>query len=412
MEAMDPVTINGRQYSHPGCPVVVVCMDGCAPEYLDAVDGGLPYLDRLRGGDGAFALVPGNMPSYTNPNNVSMVTGVRPDVHGISGNHFLDEHGDEVPMIDPAQLRCPTLLAALSDAGLRVCCVTAKEKLRRLVGSGLSGPSLSGERAAEAAAGDPGVRALVEAAGDPPGIYSGRLSAHVLDLGLAMLRGAAPPQVLYLSLTDYVPHKHAPGTAEANRFFQSLDRRLAQMDALGVVLGVCADHGMNPKTDADGAPNVVYLEQVLAPLSAPSSALRAPRSYQVVLPITDPYVAHHGALGSFACVYVTGGGADLQRAADLLAAQQGIEAVLSRDQAAADLHLPQGRIGDLVVLGDRTTVLGKSPEHHDLSELDRPLRSHGGLHERTVPLLVNRPLPAGSLDGAGSHDVFHLVLNV
>ena len=401
---MDPVTINGRQYAHPGRPVVVVCLDGCAPEYLDrAADAGcLDFLSRLRQ-EGTFALVQGNMPSYTNPNNVSIVCGVRPDVHGISGNHFLAEDGREVPMTDPAYLRCPTLLATLSDRGLRVCCLTAKEKLRRLVGSGLSGCSLSGELAAEAAQRDPAVRELVHSAGPPPGIYSGKLSAYVLRLGVALLERDPQPDVLYLSLTDYVPHKFPPGSAEANDFFSGLDHQLAALDARGVVLGVTADHGMNPKTGPDGQPKVVFLEQALEHTLS--------RPFKVVLPITDPYVAHHGALGSFACVYLDDN-EDQQRAMDLLAVVEGIEAVLPREQAAAKLHLPADRIGDLVVLGDRVTVLGKRPADHDLSGLDRPLRSHGGLHERTVPLMINHPLPEERIDGVCSHDLFHLVLNL
>ena len=411
---MPGVTVNQRRYRMPRDPVVVVCLDGCAPAYLEHAEqaGLLPCLARLRR-QGTFALVQGNMPSYTNPNNVSIVTGVRPDVHGISGNHFLDPKGVQVQMTDPAFLRCPTLLSALSGAGLQVSCVTAKEKLRRLVGSGLSGCSLSGERIAEAAADDPLVQRLLQRAGAAPGIYSGALSAYVLQLGLQLLE-LASPDVLYLSLTDYVPHKHPPGSAAANRFFGELDHWLGQLLGFGVLLGITADHGMNDKTDQQGAPRVVYLEQVLecGVRSAERRAGRGGRGFEVVLPITDPYVAHHGSLGSFACVYLEG--MPRRKAVELLTACDGVEAVLTRKQAAAQLHLPADRVGDLVVLGDRRTVLGRSPEHHDLSRLDRPLRSHGGLHERTVPLYLNRQLDAAGaaeLPRAGNHDLFHLLLN-
>lgn len=407
---MEPILVNHRRYALPGQPVVVVCLDGCAPEYLDREPGALPFVDRMRADEGTFALVQGNMPSFTNPNNVSIVTGVRPDVHGVSGNHFLEE-GRQVQMTDPAHLRCPTLLRAFSDHGARVCCVTAKEKLRRLVGSGVSGLSISGEGANAAADRDPAVRALIRSAGDAPGIYSGRLSAYVLDLGLALLDGE-PPDLLYLSLTDYVPHKHAPGEAGADTFFAGLDRRLAALDARGVLLGVTADHGMNAKADSNGVPRVTYLEPLLERGARNAERTEAGRPrFQVVLPITDPYVAHHGALGSFACVYVEDP-ADRKRAAKLLAAAEGVEAVLSRERAAAELHLPADRVGHLVVLADKHTVLGRSPEHHDLSGLDRPLRSHGGLHERTVPLMINRPVPAERLAGVGSHDLFHLLVGV
>jgi phosphonoacetate hydrolase len=66
--------------------------------------------------------------------------------------------------------------------------------------------------------------------------------------------------------------------------------------------------------------------------------------------------------------------------------------VLEKAEAAELLELPADRIGDLVVMSAADTVLGRSPEHHDLSQLDRPLRSHGGRFETTVPFIFSGPL--------------------
>ncbi|MBH9673015.1 phosphonoacetate hydrolase, partial [Burkholderia contaminans] len=81
-----------------------------------------------------------------------------------------------------------------------------------------------------------------------------------------------------------VQHKCAPGSEGANAFYAMMDRYLAALDALGWVIGVTADHGMNAKHDPrTGEPNVVYLQDAL-------DAWLGPRLARVILPITDPYV--------------------------------------------------------------------------------------------------------------------------
>src|SRR5205085_4276162 len=112
---------------------------------------------------------------------------------------------------------------------------------------------------------------------------------------------------------------------------------------------------------------------------------------RVILPITDPYVVHHGALGSFATVYLPSGLRASDLAADLKDLR-GMEVVLDRAAAAQRFELPADRIGDLVCVSERFTVIGTSASRHDLSGLDAPLRSHGGTSEQKVPLVVNRPL--------------------
>ncbi|MBX6367292.1 MAG: hypothetical protein IRZ04_04880 [Rhodospirillales bacterium] len=182
-----------------------------------------------------------------------------------------------------------------------------------------------------------------------------------------------------------------------------IDSYLGRLDALGVTIAVTADHGMNAKTDAEGRPNVVYLQDFL-------DAWLGPGKSRVILPITDPYVVHHGALGSFATVYLPE--AHAAEALPRIAALPGIERVLTRDAACRAFELPPDRIGDLVVVSARDVVIGTSAARHDLSALDAPLRSHGGLSEQRVPLLLNRPLrlplPHARLR---NFDVFDVALN-
>jgi len=388
--------------------VVVVCIDGSEPAYFEAgiAEGVMPAVARFRAG-GVYRLARSVVPSFTNPNNLSIVTGVPPKVHGISGNYFYDAAtGREVMMNDPEFLRCETLLAALSRAGARTVVITAKDKLRRLLGHGMRGICFSSERAGEVTKAEHGIERVTDLVRMPlPDVYSAELSEYVLAAGLELLR-REHPDVMYLSLTDYIQHKHAPGTPAASAFYAMLDRYFDAFDRAGAVLGITADHGMNAKVRPDGQPNVVYLAPIL-------DAVVGPGRSRVILPITDPYVVHHGALGSFATAYLDDpGGAKAVMAR--LAATAGIAEVYDRATGAARFELPADRVGDIIVVGDAHTVLGKSPDAHDLSLLTEPLRSHGGVSEQTVPFVINRPLSGAYArrgDDLRNFDMFEYVLN-
>jgi phosphonoacetate hydrolase len=405
------ITVNGRTYRAPVRPVVVVCVDGCEPDYIAqaVAHGHTPWMKEVLG-TGTVLTADCVIPSFTNPNNLSIVTGVPPAIHGISGNYFYDPAtGQEVMMNDPKFLRCDTLLAALSQAGARVAVVTAKDKLRRLLGHGMHGVCFSSERADQTTKDEHGIeRATALVAMPVPSVYSAELSEYVLAAGLELLRRERP-DAMYLSLTDYVQHKHAPGTPAATEFYAMLDRYFDAFDRAGAVLGITADHGMNAKSGPDGAPRVVYLRPLLDAIVGPGRA-------RVILPITDPYVVHHGALGSFATVYLD----DAPRATEVaarLAATPGVAEVYDNATGSARFELPRDRVGDLIVIGDTHTVLGKSPEEHDLSLLEEPLRSHGGVSEQTVPFVINRPLGAAyrarlaHTDDLRNFDLFDYVLN-
>jgi phosphonoacetate hydrolase len=379
------ITVNGRTYQWMDGPLVVVCVDGCQYEYItDAVAAGrAPFLGRLLAGAGSCFMADCVMPSFTNPNNLSIVTGVPPSVHGICGNYFFDpERGEEVMMNDPRHLRVGTILAAFSSAGAKVAVITAKDKLRKLLGHRMTGICFSSEKADQVNAAENGIENVLDRVGMPvPSVYSAELSEFVFVAGVKLMERERP-DLMYLSTTDYIQHKAAPGTPAANDFYAMMDRNLARLDALGATIVLTADHGMNAKHGDDGQPNVIYLQDTLDAWLGASQA-------RVILPITDPYVVHHGALGSFALVYLSVPAAE-RAVADRIAALPGIETVLTRAEAAARFELPSDRIGDLVIVSQRDTVIGTSRDRHDLSGLDVPLRSHGGTSEQKVPLLVNR----------------------
>ena len=401
------LTVNARRYRLPTHPTVVVCVDGCEPDYLAqaVAHGRMPLLQRGLA-QGTALVADCVTPSFTNPNNLSIVTGAPPSVHGICGNYLYDTASrSEVMMNDPKWLRAPTLLAALAEAGQRVAVVTAKDKLCRLLGHGLRGVCFSAERADTANLTDNGITDVLALVGMPvASVYSAQLSEFVFAAGVRLMAGAQRPDVMYLSTTDYDQHKHAPGTPAADDFYAMMDGYLAQLDAMGCVIALTADHGMNAKTRMDAQPDVIYLQDVLDDWLGVAAA-------RVILPITDPYVVHHGALGSFATVYLSDPGAApslAQRLAGLL----GLETVLTRADAAARFELPADRIGDLVVVSERSTVIGTATSRHDLSALDAPLRSHGGVSEQRVPLVLNRRIDGlDPLRRWRNFDAFDLALN-
>lgn len=398
--------VNNRTYQLPKQPVVVVCVDGCEPDYLgQAVAGGyMPWMKKvLAEGTGLQANCV--VPSFTNPNNLSIVTGAPPNVHGICGNYLYDSANNvEVMMNDPKWLRAPSLLAALADAGCKMAVITAKDKLRQLLGHNMKGICFSAEKADKASVAEHGIDDVLNKIGKAlPSVYSADLSEFVFVAGVWLMKNQRP-DVMYLSTTDYIQHKFAPGTAGANEFYAMMDGYMAQLDAMGCLVVLTADHGMNAKVGMDGLPKVIYLQDWF-------DAWLGAGSVRVILPITDPYVVHHGALGSFATIYLPAG-TDPVKACEKLQAQHGIEVVLTREQAAAQFELPADRLGDLVVVSERDTVLGTSKSKHDLSGLDVPLRSHGGISEQRVPLVMNRAVP--HLDPERqwrNFDAFDLALN-
>ena len=366
--------------------MAVICADGCAEEYLSLgfAHGELPHLAELAS-NGYCGLARGALPSFTNVNNCAMVTGTPPLQPGIGGNYIIDpETGEEVMTNSSRFLRNDTILAAASAAGRKVAMVTAKDKLRELLSKGMDGIAVSAEKADEVSAEVNGIDDIESLAGPKPSIYSGEASLYALRVGVELL-AAGRADFLYLSLTDYMQHKYAPEAPESREFYRGIDAEVGRLLDLGAVVGITADHGMNAKCNAAGEPNVIYLETELT------------REFgvgcRVICPITDPYVVHHGALGSAVTVYLPDK-LDREAAANWIAALDGVTEVHTSESAVAKLELPGDRIGDLFVLSGRDWVMGRTPEHHDLGKLEGTLRSHGGRYEEMVPFLISEPLNA------------------
>ncbi|WP_299067693.1 phosphonoacetate hydrolase [Accumulibacter sp.] len=410
------IHLNGITYRWPVQPVVVVCIDGGDPAYIEQGirDGIIPNIARFTR-EGFSAIAEGTVPSFTCPNNMSLITGAPPAVHGISGNFYLDvASGEAVVMTGPELLRSRTILAEFADAGARVVSITAKDKLRRQLGKDLDlargNISFSSEMADQCSMSENGIENVLEFVGMPlPDIYSMELSLFVLKAGIRLLERQCPA-LIFLSLTDYIQHKHAPGEPMANEFYRRIDEAFGRLAELGALVALTADHGMNDKSTPTGRPNVIYLQDILDEEFGKGDT-------RVICPITDAFVKHHGALGGFVRVWCLGGKATPAAIIDLIKGMPGVAAALDKATVCRQFDLPPDREGDVAVLAEANVVIGAAASEHDLSSLGNArLRSHGAPTEARVPFILSQPLNDSYRQRAASgplksHQIFDYAIN-
>jgi phosphonoacetate hydrolase len=404
--------INHREYpTKINKPVVVICLDGSQKEYLDLASQKnlTPNLDQIIA-NGQFMIAHSAIPSFTNPNNISIVTGQPSAIHGICGNFFYTPStGEEVMMNDPQYLRAPTIFEKFYQEGSKIAVITAKDKLRSLLGNGLKFDDnraicFSSEKSDQATMQQNGIENVNEWLGLPvPDVYSQGLSEFVMAAGVKILK-EFKPDIMYLSTTDFIQHKYEPGHEIANKFYQMFDHYIGQLNQNDISLVITADHGMKAKTNSAGEPNAIFLEDYL-------QEIFPEENFKVILPITDPYVVHHGSLGSFAMVYVENQSIIENVVAEIKKISE-IEEVLNKHDACKTYQLPEDRSGDIVCMSSESYTIGSSIEKHDLSSLKEPLRSHGGLHEREVPFIINSK--RANLLGQGqlyNYDAFYYAIH-
>ena len=406
------IKINERQY--PGIPsstAIVICLDGSQKEYFEEASklNLTPNIDSFKK-NGEDLLVNSAIPSFTNPNNISIVTGRPSSIHGICGNFFYTPStGEEVMMNDPQFLRAPTIFQKYYEQGAKIAIVTAKDKLRKLLSHGLKfnesrAICFSSEKSDQANLNENGIEEVNKWLDmEVPNVYSQGLSEFVMAAGVKILN-ELNPDIMYLSTTDFIQHKYAPGDEVANAFYAMFDRYIGQLNVNNNSIIVTADHGMQPKSRADGSPNAIFLQDILDETLGKDIS-------KVILPITDPYVVHHGALGSFATVYLD----DKSRIHDAIVEIQkidDIEVVLTNEEGCAQYDLPTDRMGDIICMSSKNSTIGSAEKAHDLSKLKEPLRSHGGLHEREVPFISNKKINLNDANmKLNNYDAFYYAIS-
>ena len=338
---------------------VVMCVDGLDPQYLQQCDA--PVLREL--GNKGF-LVEGRalMPTVTNVNNVSMVTASYPEVHGITSNYRLERHtGQEVYMESADDILAETCFQKAERLGASSVLVTAKDKLRTLLGKGAT-ESISSEQPPEW---------VVKEVGPPPPIYSLEVNRWVVDAAACSISRISA-DLVYIATTDYAMHTYPPEDARSQEHMAMLDAAIGRLLEThpDVRILITADHGMSAKTQ------MVDLPLILA---------RAGITARAVPVIKDRYTVHHSNLGGSIYVHLEQG--RVEDAVAALAETPGVDAALPREQAAAEHRLDPDRIGDILVLGAPDVVFGDPAQ----VELPPQLRSHGSRHEEPVPIIGYGP---------------------
>ncbi len=338
---------------------VVICLDGCGPEYLAATP--MPHLNAL-GREGRNLISRAVMPTVTNVNNTSIVTGAFPNEHGITSNWYRDRcTGEGRYMESSDDLLSETVFHRLARQGKKGALLTAKDKLGALLAPGAH-LSASAEKPPAW---------LVELAGPPPGLYTVDLNLWLLDAALAILARHTDLDFLYVTTTDYVTHTYTPEHEQAQRHFSEVDKRVGKLaDQFPTAeIAVTADHGMHAKTAG------LDLTRILRKAGIAATAIPI---------IKDRHVVHHQNLSGSVYVYLDDAAATSE-AQQCLEEVEGVEQVLTREEAARDFHLHEDRIGDLMVLAGVETVFGDLPE----ARAEVRVRSHGSLHEQAVPIIIH-----------------------
>jgi phosphonoacetate hydrolase len=341
---------------------MIVCLDGCGPDYLAAAE--TPNLDALARA-GYYTIGEAVVPTVTNVNNASIITASFPEIHGITTNYLLDPKSGEACYMESADyLRARTAFRHLADRGETACLLTAKDKLKTLIRDG----------AAIAESAEKPSAWLTERLGSAPGIYTIEVNHWLLRAARSIMQHERP-DFIYVSTTDYVTHAHPPESDPARGNIREIDRLIGEILDAGkdLEMVITADHGMNAKSRG------LDLEAILAARGILAQAIPI---------IKDRHVVHHRNLGGAAYIYLGDPSASAEAAA-ILREEKGIEAVLSQAAAARQYRLEPGRIGQLFVLADRDTVFGTlSAPREELT-----VRSHGSLHERAIPIYACGPGP-------------------
>ncbi len=336
-----------------------ICLDGCSPEYISASE--MPNIDKIA--EMGFYIKGSSMiPSVTNVNNVSIVTGKFPKEHGITSNFCYDRDNNTFEFMESADyLKAETVLERAKALGLSTGLITSKLKLLNLLKKGAD----IGFSAEEP------LKEYVELAGESPNIYSMDINIWVFEAGYHLIKNESP-DIVYLSTTDYVMHKYAPEEEVSLMHLNGIDHWIGKIleEEPDRDIYITADHGMNPKTRAINLSELLEKEGISA---------------EVIPIIKDRYVAHHQNLGGAAYIYLNEQ-KDMNVILDILNDVDFVEEVYTASQAADEFNLLCSRIGDLMVLAPEDTVYGSL----DGIETTVDIRSHGSKYEQTVPLISTR----------------------
>ena len=336
-------------------PIIAICIDGLDPEYLDIIE--TPNITTLID-NGFYKHGECIWPSVTNVNNVSILTGQYPKVHGICSNYrYVKETREEVYMESSEFILHPTIFTMAKNKGIKTLLATSKDKLRTLLGKDATN-AISSEQ------NNPWLNNII---GPPPPIYSLEVNAWTIRAATYAIR-EFNPMFTYITTTDYAMHKYPPKSNESRLHLQLIDSAIGglynQFPEYSIL--ITADHGMSDKTNLID-PGKILQEHGIESRPVPL--------------IKDRYVVHHSNLGGGFFIYISE--KNLHRAVKILNQVPGIDSVMLTEEAVSQFNLHPERIGQIIITGNKETVFGDSSQ----VQLPKGLRSHGSQHERAVPII-------------------------
>jgi len=336
--------------------ILLICLDACSPEYLEfSVLENINHLIE----NGFYIIGSSVIPTVTNVNNVSIITGEFPIMHGITGNYFYEYETDSFKYMESAEyLLCPTLLERAKEKGMSTALLTSKEKLLRLLQKG----------ADIAVTAEKPPAYLIKEIGISADVYSAEINIWLFKAAMYLIKSQSP-DLIYLSTTDYIMHKYPPEHQASIKHLRQIDNLIGEIHELEPEreIYITADHGMNEKRKAINIESWLIEEGIQS---------------KVVPIIKDKYVVHHQNLGGAAYIYLSK--KELKKnVIEILRNIKGIEEIYSKEEAIKQFHLLGYRIGDLFILGDRETVFGEV--NNLVQEIN--IRSHGSRYESRVPII-------------------------
>ena len=354
--------------------IIIIMMDGFGEKYYR--NSAMPFLNQMEQ-KGIYKIVPSLMPAVTNVNNMSIATGTTPEQNGITGNVFFNEEKQQEEYIeDPSLLLVPSLFQKAHNLGISSALLSVKQKTIDVLGK-YADYTLCPECLAVHENKWPNPPVLSD-------VYSREVNYQLMNAADSLLKGNPEVRLVYIHTTDYPMHMWPPENDSVKDFLAIMDQCIARLHetAPDAAILITADHGMNHKSQAWD------LEKVCAEKHTPVKI--------VISPEKDRYMKHHKGLGGSAYVYLLKSG-DAASVRKTLEGLKGIDAVLTKAEAAKKYHLMPGRIGDFMVLGDSTTVFGQL-NGAAYEALPSAYRSHGSTYEAQVPLFVynakNAPGPS------------------
>ncbi len=344
--------------------VIIIMMDGFGEKYYRAAS--MPFLNQIEK-QGIYKVVPSLMPAVTNVNNMSIATGTTPAENGITGNVFFNEKKQEEEYVeDPSLLLTPSLFQKAHQLGIKSALLSVKKKTIDVLGK-YADYTLCPEC----------LTVHEDKWANPPalsGVYTREVNYELMDVADSLLRNDREVKLIYIHTTDYPMHMWPPESDSVKTFLSEMDHCISKLyeTAPDAAILITADHGMNHKTQAWD------LQQACAESHTPIKIAISPEK--------DRYMKHHKGLGGSAYIYLLKS-SDAASVKKTLIGLKGVDAVLTKSEAARKYHLMPERIGDFMVLGDINTVFGQL-NGDAYEKLPDTYRTHGSTYEAHVPLFV------------------------